>query len=636
MKTIPLMKKTFHVCLSSVLVVLVSSSFLYSWATESDSKTDDPLKPITYLNQGWDSQIRELFYYTPQGSQLMPYKWFLSLETAKNTTLFSSTENLTKFGWLMPDGPSELNPDGLPVGFAKDPVNQPGTGQWMGLTCSACHTSNITKKGHVIRIDGAPANIDIDSFLSALSAAANVTLLDQKKFLRFAARVSGHAPSEQEINQIRSAYLSFVTTLTGQVWMRTPPLPAGPGRVDALGQIVNALAVFDLKEADNLRPASAPVSYPFLWYTPRLAWVQWNPIAGNPIARNSGEVLGVFGHVNLTTSVADTTETYQNDLKSLHEKMHQLATDIIPPEWRKDIHSQSQSSVYDKKEDKPDAKKSSELFSSTVLFKNLYMLEKWIAELKQPNWNEELLGAIDTKLAEQGAELFTKDCRSCHNMPPFDLTPKKDNIIGKQFIKIGRINYKTIGTDPLYVTNLLSRFTKTSLLGPIIFDNKPVVPGGRFFLGSVKAIIVKGLDDLGLTAKEKLAYSDYRFYPPKPGEKPVPYTPPSIDSLKAGPLLGIWATGPFLHNGSVPNIYELLSPPEERSKIFWTGNQELDTEKLGFVSDQEAGYFKFDTGLPGNYNSGHIYPNKPYSHGQRIALIEYLKNPMYFVKEVVK
>jgi hypothetical protein len=620
----------------SVLVLLTCSAFQSSLATETSQTTNISLKQITYLDQGWSPEIRELFYFTPQGSQLMPYKWFLSLETAGNTTLFSAIENLTLFGWVMPTGSSELNPDGLPVGFAKDPVNQQNTGQWVGLTCSACHTSNITKNGTTIRIDGAPANIDIDTFFSSLSAAANATWLDEKKFLRFATRVIGHPPSDKETSQLRSTYLPFVTTLIGQTWMRTPPLPAGPGRIDALGQIVNALAVFELKEADNLRPSSAPVSYPFLWYTPRLAWVQWNPIAGNPIARNSGEVLGAFGHANFTASVSDTSESYQKDLKSLHQKMHQIATDIIPPEWRQDFYYQEKVSKSNKSNNNSKAEEKSELFSSTVLFKNLFLLEKWITDLKQPTWNEKLFGVIDSKLAGEGAELFTKDCRSCHNMPPFDLTAKKDNIIGKQFIKIGRINYKTIGTDPLYVQNLLTRFTKTGMLGPIIFENKPVVPAGRFFLGSVKATVEKGLDDLGLTAKEKLAYSDYRFYPPEPGKKPLPYTPPSIDSLKAGPLLGIWATGPFLHNGSIPNIYELLSPPEERSTTFWVGNQELNTEKLGFVSDQQAGYFKFDTRLPGNHNSGHIYPNKPYTHHQRLALIEYLKNPMSYVKEVVK
>jgi hypothetical protein len=171
------------------------------------------------------------------------------------------------------------------------------------------------------------------------------------------------------------------------------------------------------------------------------------------------------------------------------------------------------------------------------------------------------------------------------------------------------------------------------MLGPVLFENAQTVPAGRFFLGSVKATLEKGFNDLGLSDKEKLAYSDYRFYPPEPGKKPVPYTPPAIDTLKAGPLLGIWATGPFLHNGSVPNIYELLSPPEERSKVFWAGSQELDVNRLGYVSTQDKGQFKFDTNLPGNHNTGHVYPAKPYTHEQRLAVIEYLKNPLRNIKE---
>ena len=65
--------------------------------------------------------------------------------------------------------------------------------------------------------------------------------------------------------------------------------------------------------------------------------------------------------------------------------------------------------------------------------------------------------------------------------------------------------------------------------------------------------------------------------------------PRFLESMKAGPLLGIWATGPFLHNGSVPTVYDLLSPPEERPRVFWVGSREIDPEKLGFVSTQRPG-----------------------------------------------
>ena len=101
----------------------------------------------------------------------------------------------------------------------------------------------------------------------------------------------------------------------------------------------------------------------------------------------------------------------------------------------------------------------------------------------------------------------------------------------------------------------------------------------------------------------------------------------------ARPLDGYWATGPFLHNGSVPNMYELLSP--ERSERFWLGSRDFDPEHLGPMTAQTAGSFLYDTSLPGNSSAGHEFrhapPNTPdviggaLSHEERLDLIEYLK-----------
>jgi hypothetical protein len=74
----------------------------------------------------------------------------------------------------------------------------------------------------------------------------------------------------------------------------------------------------------------------------------------------------------------------------------------------------------------------------------------------------------------------------------------------------------------------------------------------------------------------------------------------------------------------------VLSPPEQRSQTFWVGSSELDTQKLGFVSKEGAGLFKFDVQLPGNHNSGHAYPKQPYAHEQRLDVIEFLKDPQRF------
>src|SRR5712672_1888448 len=47
-------------------------------------------------------------------------------------------------------------------------------------------------------------------------------------------------------------------------------------------------------------------------------------------------------------------------------------------------------------------------------------------------------------------------------------------------------------------------------------------------------------------------------------------------------LDGVWATPPYLHNGSVPNIYALLSPVSERPKSFYLGRREFDPFCVGY------------------------------------------------------
>jgi hypothetical protein len=541
---------------------------------------------VVYLDQNWSPQLREQFYFTPQGSRLIPRDWFLALERSDDKELFSSPENLARFGWLYQSGAaSKLNPGNLPIGMTLEPATAPGGGNWMGMTCAACHTGTVTSKGKMVRIDGAPSMLDFGSFLSALSRSILVghPAVDQEKFKRFAARVraaganGANGPTDE---QLAAFYEDFAAKFIGRAWMRTPPIPAGPGRVDALTQIVNSLAVFNLGTPENLHPPVAPTSFPFLWLTPKLDFVQWNPIASSPIARNAGEALGVFGDANFGRDAATSP------------------------------------------------------LNSTVLFDRLFELEHWVDDLAPPKWQEDIFGTIDQARWRRGAALYKSDCRGCHNMPPFDMTRKEDNIRGKQFIKITRIPYQSVGTDPLYVQSLVGRFVQTGALGPMLFGGRTVVPGAEFFAVSTGAVLQKGLADAQISGEQLLAYNDFRFYPKAkpndPNEPLRPYRPPSLTGLKAGPLLGIWATGPFLHNGSVPNMYEVLSPPEERSSTFWVGNPELDTQKLGFVSTERADLFKFDARLPGNRNSGHIYPKRPYSHEQRLDVIEFLKDPQRF------
>jgi hypothetical protein len=127
--------------------------------------------------------------------------------------------------------------------------------------------------------------------------------------------------------------------------------------------------------------------------------------------------------------------------------------------------------------------------------------------------------------------------------------------------------------------------------------------------------------------------------------------PQQVAGYKPRPLEGVWATPPFLHNGSVPNIHEMLLPPAQRSKRFFVGRRDYDPKNLGFVHEPDAKEeqgFWLDTTIAGNHNSGHAFTATPeqlaaarrdpkghalpsgvigplLTEAQRYAILEYLK-----------
>ena len=109
-------------------------------ASSSAGTPDDP----AYLDQAWSARDRSWFYTTSQGSRLLPYAWFLALEQPDSETPFRD-DGLARFGYL-PNPASPDNRDGLPVGFVRDD-DIGGAGSWVGMTCAACHTSQIEFRG---------------------------------------------------------------------------------------------------------------------------------------------------------------------------------------------------------------------------------------------------------------------------------------------------------------------------------------------------------------------------------------------------------------------------------------------------------------------------------------------------------
>jgi mono/diheme cytochrome c family protein len=93
------------------------------------------------------------------------------------------------------------------------------------------------------------------------------------------------------------------------------------------------------------------------------------------------------------------------------------------------------------------------------------------------------------------------------------------------------------------------------------------------------------------------------------------------------PLDGVWLRAPYLHNGSVPTLEDLLMPPRQRPKIFYRGLDIYDWQRVGFISRGTTAKrvgFKYDTSERGNGNGGHTYGTDLPASAKR-ALIEYMK-----------
>ncbi len=560
------------------------------------------------LNQGWSAQEAEEFYYTPQGSQLIPYAWFLALEIKDGETLFRDNSHMAKLGYITASPDSGRNPDGLPVGFVQDSGTEPlltsaddlgspspppstgpagstgGSTKWLGITCAACHTGELRHGTETFRIDGGPAMADHESFASELALSLEATHRDDAKFTRFAQRVLGTSYNSGAASKLRADLTAYTDSFKQAVVRNAAPHPYGFARLDAFGAILNQVTEVALAIPGNHGASDAPVSFPFLWGAPALDWVQWNGSVDNPLARNVGEVMGVYGNFTL---------------------------DPVPPEKQ---------------------------FTSSVSLRNLHRMEEQLSQLSAPEWPEQHFGAIDKAKADAGKQLYARTCAHCHfvrdDSGSFPMT--EPNKFGKQFVRTVMVPVRAIGTDPMMVKNF-GRMADPGVLRPLLppeLREAPKVPAPLLLGIADRAVIQRGLAGLQppATQDEVLSMTGYR----DPAGRP-----PNPAAYKARPLDGAWATAPFLHSGAVPNLYQLLLPAKDRIKTFHVGSREFDPVDIGFSTQPSPGSFEFRTEgpdgkpIPGNSNAGHeglTYTQiregdttRDFTDAERRALIEYMK-----------
>jgi hypothetical protein len=521
-----------------------------------------------FLDQGWGDAERQEFYYQSQGSLILPYDWFLALEQPWSEKLFRDSAYLESFGY-MPDHSHARNSDGLPVGFAKG--KDAGGREWFGFSCAACHTGQLTYRGSAVRVDGGTTLADVLKFQSNLALAVRATLDQPKKLARFARRL-GTAPEQVE-PQLRERWSQMTA------WQSTSR-PAhgngGYGTWDAVNILMNTVDATALSEPSNNRVPEVPVSYPSIWLTTQLDWLLWNASIQNSMVRAVGEVIIVFGQAKVTSAGGKLTFSSSADIPALDRIYHM------------------------------------------------------IYKLKPPPWPGEVFGAIDAQKAEQGARIYEREgCVKCHaNKPPYPMT--KPDASGHSYIQIAHTPLAEVGTDPDYAQYFVQRTAIPSIMAPAFkgtaLEGLSNIPASLLFLATLTQITATQVDAIAKTPAQREDLLGNRPLPTLPKTKAeLDGMVQSLLSYKAAPLAGVWSTAPYLHNGSVPTLYDLLSPPEKRPKLFYLGDHEFDPRKVGYQSRALEGVTSaFDTAIPGQSNAGHSY-GTGITEDERLALLEYLK-----------
>jgi mono/diheme cytochrome c family protein len=637
----------------------------------------EPVNEVRYLDQGWgpsrESPARETYYYTPQGAPLhdIRYSWFLNLERPFRRDRIADPDYLRSLNFIVDPTPTPANPGQLPVGFARR-FDERVQDYLVDVTCAACHTGelHITRNGRrtAVRIDGgqgmhAFTDTDLGHFVPELGLAVITTAANPLKFNRFAHNVLGPEARLRDKGRLWVNLLAVTDSLIkaqrGSFAKAYYPVQEGFGRTDALARIANT--VFgDHVSASNYRDGDGPVNFPFLWNIWKFDWVQYGASVSQPMARNVGESMG-------TGAVFKLVDDYGRPIPA------------------------------------------GERYRTSISFDNLARIESTLQTLTPPRWPEDVFGPIDQARAARGKELYTQLCVGCHgpHVAPDALRQRVAPLrLATDPLWIIRWkDVKDVGTDPATAMNFVDNTFDLSATGLQLEEVRALLKkeldaqktrmsdllpalekelAQRKAEGADAATIAEletqiadaqypltdaaiaqrldaldlkkvssgvGLNILGLVIRDRY-YQDRNYSDEARGcfeGFGMLDLPQVVPGYKARPHEGVWATPPFLHNGSVPNLYELLSPVAERSKRFFVGRREFDPVKVGYVTEPLAGSssgFWYDTSIAGNRNIGHEFragyvpfdESKPASeqyqggaigpaltHDQRMDLIEYLK-----------
>jgi len=613
---------------------------------------EDALSRV-WTDQGWSdlsSQTTSTWYNISQGSRLIRLDWYKAL--AASGAVFGGRAMETDYGFPFWDDVAEL-----PIGFVPD-VDDNGT-QWLGLNCAACHTSRLTYNQTELMIHGGQSLGDFRSFLGDLTKSVRATHqnADKAEALFAALPNNGGYRDIDALQRDLDAWLAHRDGIDRVLEGLNRDQGWGYGRADAVSYIQAATAsVIKSTEPEFVSPANAPVNYPAAWNANQQGALQHNGLVANgqdlslfdenvklgAYIRNWTEALGVFAAAEMDADGKLQTSIIGPNLLKIEKSLATLQSPVWPAEVFGEIDPELASvgaGLYDQ-----NCVSCHAIVADPTDLRQTYPLDDQACSTRGSSFDDEPFvcvqpvvdfsvtrAAVTSGLAPSRVLTGTDPMMTCNIMLHRIATGKLE---GK------RKNNTFKSTDGLniYEDTAFTNQIMASLIIKDLVNQMPELLAAQLesetlaLVGVVKSWFDAGGLDGGLrgdgddfnNAQELLmdcAQGALLMNGMNPAEFPLP-------GYKARPLNGIWATAPYLHNGSVPSLFDLLRAPQDRPTEFNVPLGAFDPVKVGLAQDQ--GGFRFRTldangsAIVGNSNLGHPY-GANLTDADRHALVTYIK-----------
>jgi mono/diheme cytochrome c family protein len=533
-----------------------------------------------YSPNGWTEPERAEYYHLAEGSELMPYAVLAHLVSVKTGKPF--LQQMERFGFV-PDPPGPANPHGLPIGITvASSRNTASAGLLMaGFNCAACHVGEITYRGKHLRVDGAPSLINLQAYQIEFKDSLDATLKDPKKLLALvlAMEREGNAPDTPSDENAASYAADPSLGSAGEVPespTADPSFHSNPSKTADAAEL--RASGGNLSFADRLKRDVAILKA-------RLAYLKNGKLLVDGTEPGPGRVDAFGAARNLLFPKYALKMQSPVSFPFIWSVPDNTRPNLAPAQMGWIHYDGDTNSILERNIGQAlgmGAVFDPKTYESTLRIENLHRLEVLTRRLQPPTWPADVLGPVDETKAKSGEQIFKEKCQDCHQDRLYKLVE--------------------LATDP----NRANSF------------GQPVA--GQPFPKAVAPI---------LSALKKRAFQDDGVSPSEQAgmdANPVVWRAPG--EYLARPLKGIWATAPYLHNGSVPTLYHMLHP-EERPARFAVGNREYDPKKIGYQSaiTADGAVWVYDTTKPGNSNIGHTGDRfgTTLPEAQKAALLEYLK-----------